>query len=94
MKNIIAQVVRMFLLVFVVGCGGESKTIFSESDINIIPKPLEVKFNQGAFRFTKDTKFVAEGDIVQTLEVLQDRFANAAGWNLEVVSTVPTANFV
>jgi hexosaminidase len=94
MKNIIAQVVRMFLLVFVVGCGGESKTIFSESDINIIPKPLEVKFNQGAFRFTKDTKFVAEGDIVQTLEVLQDRLANAAGWNLEVVSTVPTANFV
>ncbi|MCK0188351.1 family 20 glycosylhydrolase [Arenibacter sp. F20364] len=94
MKNVIARGLSVFLLVFLVGCGEESKTIFAQSDINIVPKPTEVKFSPGAFRFTKDTKFVVEEDMVKTLEILQDKFSVAAGWNMEVVSTVPDMNFV
>ena len=94
MKKILFHGLGVFLLVLAVGCGEESKTIFTEKDINIVPKPLDVKFNQGAFRFNKDTKFVVQHDQAEVLEVLQNKFVSAAGWNLEVVNTTPSSNFV
>jgi hexosaminidase len=94
MKKRIIQGFSMMLLLILMGCREESKTIFTETDINIIPKPLEMKFNQGAFRFTKDTKFVVANDEVEVLEVLKDRFTAVTGWAMEVVSTVPSKNFV
>tara|TARA_R110001599_G_scaffold54673_10_gene151841 strand:+ start:1100 stop:3427 length:2328 start_codon:yes stop_codon:yes gene_type:complete len=94
MKKILFQGLGVFLLVLAVGCGEESKTIFTENDINIVPKPLEMKLNQGAFRFTKDTKLVAANDQTQVFEVLQNKFVSAAGWNLGVVNTAPSSNFV
>ena len=94
MKKILFQRLGVFLLVLAVGCGEESKTIFTENDINIVPKPLEMNLNQGAFRFTKDTKLVAANDQTQVFEVLQNKFVSAAGWNLGVVNTAPSSNFV
>ena len=94
MKKILFQRLGVFLLVLAVGCGEESKTIFTENDINIVPKTLEMKLNQGAFRFTKDTKLVAANDQTQVFEVLQNKFVSAAGWNLGVVNTAPSSNFV
>ncbi|MCM4173429.1 beta-N-acetylhexosaminidase [Arenibacter sp. TNZ] len=94
MKKRIIQGFSIMLLLILMGCREESKTIFTETDINIIPKPLEMKFNQGAFRFTKDTKFVVANDEVEVLEVLKDRFTAVTGWAMEVVSTVPSKNFV
>lgn len=94
MKKILFQRLGVFLLVLAVGCGEESKTIFTENDINIVPKPLEMKLKQGAFRFTKDTKLVAANDQTQVFEVLQNKFVSAAGWNLGVVNTAPSSNFV
>tara|TARA_R110000868_G_scaffold379928_1_gene645905 strand:+ start:22103 stop:24454 length:2352 start_codon:yes stop_codon:yes gene_type:complete len=94
MKKRIIQSFSVLLLVILVGCGEESKTIFTETDIHIIPNPLEMKFNQGAFRFTKDTKFVVPNDMSNVVEVLREKFADAAGWNMEVVSNVPNKNFV
>ena len=94
MKKILFQGLGVFLLVLAVGCGEESKTIFTENDINIVPKPLEMNLNQGAFRFTKDTKLVAANDQTQVFEVLQNKFVSAAGWNLGVVNTAPSSNFV
>lgn len=94
MKKILFQGLGVFLLVLAIGCGEESKTIFTENDINIVPKPLEMKLNQGAFRFTKDTKLVAANDQTQVFEVLQNNFVSAAGWNLGVVNTAPSSNFV
>ena len=94
MKKILFQRLGVFLLVLAVGCGEESKTIFTENDINIVPKPLEMKLNQGAFRFTKDTKLVAANDQTQVFEVLQNNFVSAAGWNLGVENTAPSSNFV
>jgi len=94
MKKRIIQSFSMLLLVALVGCGEKSKTIFTETDINIIPKPLEMKFNQGAFRFTKDTKFVVANDMTNVVEVLRQKFSDAAGWNMDVVSNLPNKNFV
>ena len=53
-----------------------------------------MKLNQGAFRFTKDTKLVAANDQTRVFEVLQNKFVSAAGWNLGVVNTAPSSNFV
>ena len=37
-----------------------SKTkVFTENDIQIIPKPKELKITKGFFEFSKNTKFVA-----------------------------------
>lgn len=94
MKKILFQGLGVFLLVLAVGCGEESKTIFTENDINIVPKPLEMKLNQGTFRFTKDTKLVAANDQTQVFGVLQNKFVSAAGWNLGLVNTAPSNNFV
>ena len=94
MKKTIIQSFSAILLVVLVGCGEESTTIFTENDINIVPKPLEMKFNQGAFRFNKETKLVSPKDQVEVLKVLQDKFTVAAGWNMEVVSAVPNKNYV
>lgn len=69
MKNAIFQSLSVILLVVLVGCGEESRTIFTENDINIVPKPLEMKFNQGAFRFNEDTKLVAPKDQGEVLDV-------------------------
>ena len=94
MKKTIIQSFLVILLVILMGCGEESKTIFTKNDISIVPKPLEMKFNQGAFRFTKETKLVVDKDKAQVLEVLQNKFVSAAGWKLEVVDTAPSRNFV
>ncbi|MCM4151144.1 beta-N-acetylhexosaminidase [Arenibacter sp. N53] len=94
MKKTIIQSFSAILLVVLVGCGEESRTIFTENDINIVPKPLEMKFSQGAFRFNKDTKLVSPKNQVEVLKVLQDKFTVAAGWNMEVVSAVPNKNYV
>ncbi|PXX27309.1 family 20 glycosylhydrolase [Arenibacter sp. ARW7G5Y1] len=94
MKKTVIQSFSVILLVVLMGCKEESKTIFTEGDINIVPKPLEMTFNQGAFRFNKETKLVAPKDHEETLDVLKDRFTAAAGWDLEVVPTAPSSNFV
>ena len=94
MKKRLFQGLGVFLLVLAVGCGKESKTNFTQKDINIVPKPLEMKFNQGAFRFTKDTKLVVDKDKAHVLEVLQNKFVSAAGWKLEAVEKAPSRNFV
>ena len=73
-----------------------SKTkVFTENDIQIIPKPKELKITKGFFEFSKNTKFVANNDSQkEILNTLIDKFNIAAGWNLEIVTEVPQKNYI
>ncbi|SHJ77229.1 hexosaminidase [Arenibacter nanhaiticus] len=94
MSSRIVQFSWLFFLLILVGCGEESKTTFSETDVKIIPRPSEIQFKEGAFRFTKDTKIVVANDQTDVTSVLLDKFSKAAAWDLEVVDTAPKNNFV
>ena len=67
---------------------------FTESDIHIIPKPAELKLNDGVFEFSKNTKFVLNNIDKGAISTLNGKFKNAAGWNLEVTNKTPKNNFI
>ena len=84
----------VILLVSLCSCNSKIKT-FSESDIKIIPKPAELKLNEGVFEFTKNTKFVVDikNELIIT-NVLIDKFKNTEGWNLEISNEISSKNYV
>lgn len=86
--------VVVILLVSLSSCNTKTKT-FTESDIQIIPKPADLKLNEGVFEFTKNTKFVVDvkNELVIT-NVLIDKFKNTEGWNLEITKETPSKNYV
>ncbi|GGW27547.1 beta-N-acetylhexosaminidase [Arenibacter certesii] len=94
MKKKVGLWLSLIMLLTIFGCADEGKTVFKESDINIIPQPDKVQFKEGAFRFTKDTQFVVPLEYAEVAEVLLDKFSKAAGWNLRVVDTEPINNYV
>lgn len=92
-KRIIKYLIAI-LIISLSSC--RSKTnIFVESDIQVIPKPAELKLNEGVFEFTENTKLVV--DVKNKLEitnVLIDKFKNTEGWNLEVIKEAPFKNYI
>ena len=42
--------------------------VFTEKDIQIIPKPAELKLSQGIFEFSKETKFVISNSFQKKLQ--------------------------
>jgi len=82
----------LFLTAF--GCTEKSKTVFSQDNIHIVPKPKELRLNPGAFKFTSDTKFVVDGEYAQVVNFLREKFKRSAKWNLEVVTDAPAKNYV
>ncbi|WP_242202174.1 beta-N-acetylhexosaminidase [Aestuariivivens insulae] len=78
-----------------IGCANQPSKTFAEEDIQIIPKPSELKLGQGSFQFNKDTKcFVSNDEQLQALEVLLNPFKTVSNWDLEVVKTKPSSNFI
>ena len=94
MKRIMGQWLGALALLLMIGCGGQSKRQFTESDINIIPKPDAVELRAGAFVFSENTKFVVPDEYAEVTDVLLSKFKKAAGWELELVSTAPAKNYV
>lgn len=86
--------VVLVLVVSLCSCNSKVKT-FTESDIQIIPKPVELKLNEGVFEFTENTKFVVDKNIEQEItNVLINKFINTEGWNLEIAKEIPSKNYV
>ncbi|GAA3562127.1 glycoside hydrolase family 20 protein [Snuella lapsa] len=68
---------------------------FTESDIQIIPKPAEVKLQEGGFEFSESTQFVVSDDAQKLMaETLLAKFKNAAGWSPSVTNRTPSKNYV
>ncbi|MDO5977484.1 family 20 glycosylhydrolase [Flavivirga spongiicola] len=85
--------ITILLIIALSSCTKEK--VFSESDIQIIPKPTELILNKGTFQFTKDTKFIIANETQkELLNIFISKFSTVAGWNLEVLETTPQKNYV
>jgi hexosaminidase len=90
---------RFFLLAlisFMASCQQSSECkVFTENDIAVIPKPVKLVRNKGAFQFDENTKFIlADASQKEIVSVLSDKFKNVSGWNLEVLEQAPQQNYV
>lgn len=82
-------------LILMMGCESTPTKTFTEADINLIPKPKNLQLNEGSFSFNKSTVFVVENDEqLQASQLLIDKFKTVSGWDLQVVKTKPTSNYV
>ena len=90
---------NLFILILalttVVSCKTESTKVFTEADIQLIPKPQELSINEGSFVFNKNTSFhVSNDNQLQASEILIRRFKAVANWDLSVVKEQPASNYV
>ncbi|MBJ6367417.1 family 20 glycosylhydrolase [Snuella sp. CAU 1569] len=68
---------------------------FTESDIQIIPKPAEVTLQEGGFAFSESTQFVVSDETQKVIsEALLAKFQKAAGWTPSVTNSAPSKNYV
>ncbi len=95
MKKInLLKLVVVVLLVSLVSCQKNQK-VFTEKDINIIPKPVELNLSEGVFEFTKDTKFVIENKTQEEMfTTLINKFKTVSSWSFEIVNAKPLKNYI
>ena len=86
----------LFLLTVITSIfSANAQKVYTESDIRIIPKPTQTLIKAGVFEFTKDTKFVVNGDFQKdAANALASKFGTAAGWKPEVTTKAPASNYV
>ncbi|TPG36167.1 family 20 glycosylhydrolase [Flavobacterium pectinovorum] len=83
------------LIFFAVLSSGYSQKVFTEKDIQIIPKPNQLLIQPGTFEFSKNTVFVANTDFQKEISnALISKFEAAAGFRPVLGLKAPSANFV
>lgn len=91
------RILKPFLVVFflTVFNFGYSQKIYTEKDIQIIPKPTQLLINKGVFEFSKSTKFIAVSEFQKEISnVLINKFEKAAGFRPEFSTAIPLNNYV
>ena len=89
----LSKVLAVFLFIILSSCSKDK--VFTENDIQIIPKPVELKLKTGVFEFSETTIFVVSNEIQKEIATaLIDRFNMAAGWRLKIDEKAPAKNFV
>ena len=82
------------LLIATVASCSKSK-VFVESDIHIIPKPMELELQEGVFEFTKNTKIVVTNAFQKELaKQFNHKIGVAIGFNLQIVEEVSSENCI
>jgi len=84
-------------IVVLASCNFQVKKIFTLNDINIIPKPVSLKLNDGSFEFTNKTKIVISQESQKNaVAKLLQKFNSAAAWELKIInaSDSPESNIV
>lgn len=91
------RILKPFLIVFflTVFNFGYSQKIYTEKDIQIIPKPTQLLITKGVFEFSKSTKFIAVSEFQKEISnVLINKFEKAAGFRPEFSTAIPLNNYV
>ena len=94
--SVIRKMLVLVLIAIMASCQeNKEPKVFTESDIAIIPKPVELTLQQGSFQFNDKTQFViAEDSQKEVVSGVLDKFKIAAGWTLSVSDQVPKNNFI
>ena len=87
--------VLIIILTTLVGCKTETPKVFTEADIQIIPKPQELSISEGSFVFNENTSFhVSSDDHLQVSEILIRKFRSVANWDFGFVREQPVSNYI
>lgn len=72
-----------------------SQKIYTEKDINIIPKPANLVIKEGVFQFSKNTKFIVNKGANKEIAIaLMNKFEQSAGWHPEFSNKIPKSNYI
>ncbi|WP_111308339.1 glycoside hydrolase family 20 protein [Confluentibacter sediminis] len=92
MKTLHPILIAILVTVF---CSCAKQKVFTEKDIQIIPKPVELKLSEGTFEFSEDTKFVVANAFQEEISgVLISKFEAATGWEPEMTHVAPKSNYI
>ncbi|MCL4131505.1 UNVERIFIED_CONTAM: hypothetical protein GTU68_034012, partial [Idotea baltica] len=71
LKRVVNIVIVLSVLLF--SCNKKQEKVFTENDINIIPKPVEVTLKTGSFSIDNDTKIVVHDSLKNIANILVDK---------------------
>jgi len=92
MRSLKPVLVLIFIAVL---SSGYSQKVYTEKDIQIIPKPNQLAVLPGTFEFSKNTVFVANTDFQKDISnALISKFGAAAGWRPVLGAKAPQSNFI
>src|SRR5690554_431710 len=94
--NVVKKMLVLIIIALMASCQQSGKfKVFTEADIAIIPKPVNLQLGNGVFEFNDQTQFVISDDWQKEIaSVLLDKFKTAAGWTLGVSEKAPRTNFI
>lgn len=85
----------LVLLLIFNSCQTTKTKTFTENEVSIVPKPVDMHISEGSFSFSKDTKMSVEKEEQKpAAKYLSDLFENAAGYTLPLSETTDNANIV
>ena len=92
------KTIKKFLcisILWIVACQPPKKEVaFTESDLNVIPRPQSLTMGKGSFRFTKETVFVSDISLTATAELFAEQFERASGIKLPIKKEAVTTNYI
>ena len=82
-------------VLWVVACQLSHKEVaFTESDLNVIPRPQSLTMGKGSFRFTKETVFVIDPALMPARRSFLEQFEKASGFRFSVQKVALLTNYV
>ena len=82
-------------VLWVIACQPPKKeVVFSENDLNVIPRPQSLTLGKGSFGFTKETVFVSDISLTATARLFTEQFERASGIKLPIKKEAVTTNYI
>ena len=81
-------------ILWVVACQSQREVAFTESDLNVIPRPQSLTLGKGSFRFTKETVFVIDPALMRARRSFLEQFEKASGFRFSVQKVALLTNYV
>lgn len=92
------KTIKKFLCIsvlWVIACQPPKKeVVFSENDLNVIPRPQSLTMGKGSFRFTKETIFVSDVSLTAAARLFAEQFERASGIKLPIKKEAVTTNYI
>ena len=80
------KTIKKFLCIsvlWVIACQPPKKeVVFSENDLNVIPRPQSLTMGKGSFRFTKETVFVTAPELYPVTNSFVEQYEKATGFRM------------
>lgn len=92
---ILKKITILILCFFVLNCNTKETRVFKENDVQVIPKPVTLKLQEGSFQFNENTVFyVSDKEYAPAAKILIDKFKIVQDWSLHMVEVAPKSNFI